>query len=74
MSTKKSNEKGFISAINGTLIYVKGIEKQIKLHDLIKISEQNILGEVIQIYENYVVVQCYENTNNLKLNQELLEK
>jgi V/A-type H+-transporting ATPase subunit A len=72
MSTKKSNEKGFISAINGTLIYVKGIEKQIKLHDLIKISEQNILGEVIQIYENYVVVQCYENTNNLKLNQEVI--
>ena len=67
-----TNEKGFISAINGTLIYVKGIEKQIKLHDLVKISEQNILGEVIQIYENHVVVQCYENTNNLKLNQEVI--
>jgi len=71
----KSNEsiqKGFISAINGTLIYVKGIEKQIKLHDLVRISEQNLLGEVIQIYENYVIVQCYESTNNLKLDQEVI--
>lgn len=71
----KSNgtiEKGIISAINGTLIYVKGIEKQIKLHDLIKITEQNIIGEVIQIYENHVVVQCYESTNNLRLNQEVI--
>ena len=67
-----SIEKGIITAINGTLIYVKGIEKQIKLHDLIKISEQNILGEVIQIYENHVVVQCYESTNNLRLNQEVI--
>lgn len=65
-------EKGIISGINGTLIYVKGLENKVKLHDLVNISEQNVLGEVIQIYEHYVVVQCYENTNNLRLNQEVI--
>ncbi len=67
-----SFQKGIITAINGSLIIIEGLEDQIKLHDLIKVSEQNILGEVIQIYSNHVIVQCYENTNNLKLNQEVI--
>jgi len=71
----KSNESpqiGYITAINGSLIIVKGIEKQVKLNDLIIVSEQNILGEIIQIYDSYAVAQCYESTNNLKLNQEVI--
>jgi len=64
---------GYISAINGSLIEIKGFEKQIRLHDLIKISEQNILGEVIQIYSEYVVAQCFESTINLKLKEEVID-
>ncbi|MFW9782787.1 MAG: V-type ATP synthase subunit A [Candidatus Heimdallarchaeota archaeon] len=71
INSKKPLKIGHITAINGSLIEVKGIEKKVKLHDLIKVSEQNILGEVIQIYNNHVVIQCYENTYNLKLNQEV---
>lgn len=63
---------GYISAINGSLIEVKGIEDKIKLHDLIKISSYNILGEIIQIYSDYVIAQCYENTNNLRLNEKVI--
>jgi V/A-type H+-transporting ATPase subunit A len=69
MESNKVNLKGYISAINGSLIHVKGIEKKVRLHDLIKIDKQNIKGEVIQIYSEYVVVQCFENTDNLKLQQ-----
>ncbi len=64
---------GYISAINGSLIEIKGFESQIRLHDLIKISEQNILGEVIQIYSKYVVAQCFESTINLKLKEEVID-
>ena len=67
----KLDEKhyGFICAINGSLIEVKGLEEQVRLHDLVKIQEQNILGEVIQIYSDRIIVQCYENTLSLKLNE-----
>jgi len=64
--------KGYISAIYGSLIEIKGLEKQIRLHDLIKVSNHNILGEVIQIYSDHVVAQCFENTYNLKLNEEII--
>jgi V/A-type H+-transporting ATPase subunit A len=62
---------GYISSINGSLILVKGLENLVKLHDLVKIINHNILGEVIQIYSDHVVVQCYENTNNLRLKEKV---
>jgi len=72
IKSNESSQIGYITAINGSLIIVKGIEKQVKLHDLIIVSKQNILGEIIQIYNSYAVAQCYESTNNLKLNQEVI--
>lgn len=65
-------QTGIISAINGTLIEVKGLENSVKLHELVKISRYNILGEVIQIFSNHIVAQCYENTNNLHLNEKVV--
>jgi len=77
MAKKKSKSAedsnlGYISAINGSLIKIKGLENQIRLHDLIKISKHNILGEVIQKYSDHVVVQCYENTLDLKLYEKVI--
>jgi len=65
-SNKESND-GYISAIIGSLVKIKGLENQICLHDLIKISKYNILGEVIQIYSDHIIAQCFENTTNVKL-------
>jgi len=69
----ESNEKleGYISSINGSLIYIKGFQNTVRLHDLIKINKQNIKGEIIQIYSDYIVAQCFENTDNLKLYQKV---
>ncbi|MHA1150801.1 MAG: V-type ATP synthase subunit A [Promethearchaeota archaeon] len=71
MIKSNKNKYGFICAINGSLIEIKGLEGEIRLHDLIKIDGQNILGEVIQIYSDRIIVQCYENTMNLKLNEKV---
>jgi V/A-type H+-transporting ATPase subunit A len=70
--TKNNTQYGKISAIIGSLIKVKGLERVIKLHDLIKVKKHNILGEVIQIYSDHVVAQCFENTMNLRINDEVL--
>jgi V/A-type H+-transporting ATPase subunit A len=56
----------------GSLIKVKGLERKIKLHELIKVTEYNLLGEVIQIYSDYVVAQCFESTTNLRINDEVV--
>ena len=72
---KKSGKKsklGYISAITGSLIKIKGLENHIHLYDLIKVSNYNILGEVIQIYSDHVIVQCFENTIKVKLNDEVV--
>jgi V/A-type H+-transporting ATPase subunit A len=70
--TNNISQYGKISAITGSLIKVKGLERVIKLHDLIKVIKQNILGEVIQIYSDHIVAQCFENTINLRINDEVL--
>ena len=70
--SQKTPQNGYISAINGSLIEIKGIQQDIRLHDLVKISSHNILGEVIQIFDDRAIVQCFENTNNIRLNEEII--
>ena len=72
VNSKENSIRGYISGINGSLINVKGIENHARLYDLIIISNHNILGEVIQIYNNHLVAQCYESTMNLKLKEEVI--
>ncbi|MFX1388849.1 MAG: V-type ATP synthase subunit A [Promethearchaeota archaeon] len=69
---KNNPEHGYISAIMGSLIKVKGLERKIKLHELIKVINYNLLGEVIQIYADHIVAQCFEDTSNLKINDEVI--
>jgi len=38
---------------------------------MIKISKHNILAEIIQIFSDHVVAQCFENTMNVKLNEKV---
>ena len=66
---EKERKSGYISEIVGSLIKIKGLENHVRLYDLIKIPKYNILGEVIQIFSDHAVAQCFENTINLKLNE-----
>ena len=70
---KDENNSGYISTINGSIISVKGLENEVRLNDLVKVSNHNILGQVIQIYSDHIIVQCFEPTYNLKLKEKVLE-
>ena len=72
IESNNASKNGYVSGIYGSLIEIKGLEDSIRLHDLIKVANRNILGEVIQIYTNHIVAQCFENVNNLKLNEEVI--
>ncbi len=69
---EENSQYGYISAIIGSLIKIKGLEDSIRLNDLIKVQNYNILGEVIQIYSNHIVAQCFESTTNLKINDKII--
>jgi V/A-type H+-transporting ATPase subunit A len=69
---KDDPKKGYISAIMGSLIHIKGLERKTKLHELIKVTKYNLLGEVIQIYSDYIVAQCFEDTTNLRIEDEVI--
>ncbi|UCC19410.1 MAG: V-type ATP synthase subunit A [Promethearchaeota archaeon] len=69
---EKDIKCGYVSAINGSLIKIKGLESHVHLFDLINIPKYNILGEVIQIYSNHIIAQCFEITTNLQLNEEVI--
>ncbi|MHA2392324.1 MAG: V-type ATP synthase subunit A [Promethearchaeota archaeon] len=69
---KNSSQNGYISGIVGSLINVKGLERQVRLHDLIKVIKYNILGEVIQIFSDHIVCQLFENATNLRINDKIL--
>ncbi|MFX0138409.1 MAG: V-type ATP synthase subunit A, partial [Candidatus Hodarchaeota archaeon] len=64
--------RGYISAINGSLIKVKDLENHVHLFDLINIPKYNVLGEVIQIYSDHIIAQCFENTIKIQLNEEVI--
>jgi len=70
--SKERLDYGQISAIYGSLIEIKGLEDQIRLHDQIQIAEHNIIGEVIQIYSDHVIAQCFESINGVKLKDVVL--
>ncbi len=72
IESNNASKNGYVSGIYGSLIEIKGLEDSIRLHDLIKVVNRNILGEVIQIYTNHVVAQCFEDVNNFKLNEEVI--
>ncbi len=71
-NSENNLQDGYISAINGSLIEIKGLESFIRLHDLIKVSKHKIIGEVIHIYSDHIVAQCFENTMNLRINDKIL--
>jgi len=66
------SEEGYISAVNGSLVEIKGLENKVRLNDLIKISNHNFLCQVIQIYSDRIIAQSFESTNSVRLNEKVV--
>ncbi|UCD02016.1 MAG: V-type ATP synthase subunit A [Promethearchaeota archaeon] len=72
MIRENKTKEGYISAINGSLIKIKGLEKYVRLNDLIKIPNYHILGEIIQIFSDQVIAQCFDPLTNISLNERVV--
>jgi V/A-type H+-transporting ATPase subunit A len=57
-------QKGRIYRVAGPVVTVTGIEA--KMYDLVKVGDEGLMGEVIEIDRDKFVIQVYEDTSGLK--------
>jgi V/A-type H+-transporting ATPase subunit A len=57
-----------ITQINGPVVVATG-EEDFAMHDMVYLGEEHTLGEVIKIDGDHSVIQSYEDTAGMKLNE-----
>ncbi len=57
-------EKGVIIKVSGPLVVAKGMKKA-KMYEVVKVSEEKLLGEIIEINEDRASIQVYEDTTGI---------
>ena len=66
--TKTMTEKaqtGRIIRISGPVIEADGM-KGAKMYDVVRVGEENLIGEIIRLNKEVATIQVYEDTNGLK--------
>ncbi len=64
-------QKKYIISINGPVIKAKG-DGDLAMHDIVHISDEKILGEVIKLTGDIATIQVYEGTTGLKIGQDVI--
>lgn len=64
-------QKKYIISINGPVIKAKG-DGDFAMHDIVHISDEKILGEVIKLTGDIATIQVYEETTGLKIGQDVI--
>ena len=62
--------KGYIYGINGPVVKVKGSDK-FRMQEMVYVGHEKLIGEVIGVTSENVIVQVYEDTCGLKLDEEV---
>lgn len=62
--TKKS-QKGRIIRISGPVIEADGM-RGAKMYDVVRVGEENLIGEIIRLNQDVATIQVYEDTTGLK--------
>ena len=63
-----ANAEGKIFGINGPVVKVKGSD-EFGMQEMVYVGDEELIGEVIGVEEDAAVVQVYEETTGLKLNE-----
>jgi V/A-type H+-transporting ATPase subunit A len=61
----KKIQEGRIIRISGPVIEADGM-RGARMYDVVKVGDENLIGEIIRLNENNAIVQVYEDTNGLK--------
>ncbi|MEA2055428.1 MAG: V-type ATP synthase subunit A, partial [Candidatus Thermoplasmatota archaeon] len=61
----KKVQEGRIIRISGPVIEADGM-RGAKMHDVVRVGEENLIGEIIRLNEDNAIIQVYEDTNGLR--------
>jgi len=63
--------KGKIVSVAGPVVKAKGM-KGAKMYDLVKVGEEELIGEIIELIEDRATIQVYEDTTGLKPGEKVI--
>jgi V/A-type H+-transporting ATPase subunit A len=61
----EKTQKGRIIRISGPVIEADGM-RGAKMHDVVRVGEESLIGEIIRLNEDNAIIQVYEDTNGLR--------
>lgn len=70
MEGKAKNITGKIIKISGPLVVAENVA-DVKMYDIVKVGDNELTGEVIQMCKKIVWIQVYENTTGLKIGEQV---
>jgi V/A-type H+-transporting ATPase subunit A len=62
---------GKIIRISGPVIEADGM-RGAKMYDVVRVGEENLIGEIIRLNEDNAIIQVYEDTNGLKPGEKVI--
>ena len=62
--------KGVIKKVAGPLVIAEGM-RDANMFDVVRVSEQRLIGEIIEIHGDKASVQVYEETSGLRPGEEV---
>lgn len=64
-------KQGYIYGINGPVVTVKGTD-ELTMMEMVKVGNEQLIGEVIGIEDDRAIVQVYEETTSVKVNEPVI--
>jgi len=66
-----NQQEGKIVRISGPVIEANGM-RGAKMYDVVKVGDENLIGEIIRLNQDNAIIQVYEDTNGLKPNEKVI--
>jgi len=67
----EKSKEGRIIRISGPVIETDGM-RGAKMYDVVRVGEENLIGEIIRLDEDRAIIQVYEDTNGLKPGEKVI--
>jgi V/A-type H+-transporting ATPase subunit A len=68
---KKEAKQGRIIRISGPVIEADGM-RGTKMYDVVRVGDENLIGEIIRLNQDNAIIQVYEDTNGLKPGEKII--
>lgn len=60
-----TKKQGRVTKISGPLVVAEGM-RDANMYDIVRVSDKNLIGEIIEMHGDQASIQVYEETAGLK--------